>query len=100
MARECRLPGLSAWGRVRDWRMLQIDKMPNVSLYLESEMTPETVAELGADHVLVATGSAWLRDGTGRHFVSPVADGGGGRCADAGRPDGGPPPEGPQRRDL
>ena len=56
MARECRLPGLAAWGRVRDWRLLQIDKMPNVSLYLESDMTAETVAELGADHVLVATG--------------------------------------------
>jgi dimethylamine/trimethylamine dehydrogenase len=71
VARECRLPGLSAWSRVRDWRMLQINKMPNVSLYLESEMTPETIAELGADHVLLATGSEWLRDGTGRHFVHP-----------------------------
>jgi len=71
VARECRLPGLSAWGRVRDWRMLQINKMPNVALYLESEMTPETIAELGADHVLLTTGSEWLRDGTGRHFVHP-----------------------------
>jgi dimethylamine/trimethylamine dehydrogenase len=73
VARECRLPGLSAWGRVRDWRLLQINKMPNVALYLESEMTAETVAELGADHVLVATGAAWRRDGTGRHLVTPAA---------------------------
>ncbi|MGL4294289.1 MAG: FAD-dependent oxidoreductase, partial [Aestuariivirga sp.] len=65
VARECRLPGLAAWGRVRDWRLLQIGKMPNVSLYLESDMTAETVAELGADHVLVATGATWRRDGTG-----------------------------------
>jgi dimethylamine/trimethylamine dehydrogenase len=72
VARECRLPGLSAWGRVRDWRMLQIGKMGNVSLYLESRMTPETIAELGADHVLVATGSTWRRDGTGRHHVKPI----------------------------
>ena len=72
VAKECRLPGLSAWGRVRDWRLLQINKMPNVSLYLESEMTPETIAELEADHVLLATGSAWLRNGTGRHFVNPI----------------------------
>jgi dimethylamine/trimethylamine dehydrogenase len=72
VAKECRLPGLSAWGRVRDWRMLQLDKMPNVSLYLESEMTPETVAELGADHVLLTTGSEWLRIGTGRHVLTPV----------------------------
>ena len=73
MARECRLPGLAAWGRVRDWRLLQIEKIPNVSLYLESEMTPEAVAELGADHVLIATGSTWRRDGTGRHHVKPIA---------------------------
>ena len=71
VAKECRLPGLSAWGRVRDWRLLQINKLPNVSLYLESEMTPETIAELEAEHVLLATGSAWLRNGTGRHFVNP-----------------------------
>ena len=57
VARECRLPGLAAWGRVRDWRVGQIAKMPNVALYLESDMTPETIAELGADHVLIATGA-------------------------------------------
>ena len=76
VALECRLPGLSAWGRVRDWRMLQLAKMPNVSLYLESDMTPETIAELWADHVLLATGSQWLRDGTGRHFLNsrPIAE--------------------------
>ena len=72
VARECRLPGLSAWGRVRDWRMLQIGKMPNVSLYLESEMSVETIAELGADHVLLTTGATWLRDGRGRHFTTPI----------------------------
>jgi dimethylamine/trimethylamine dehydrogenase len=72
VARECRLPGLAAWGRVRDWRMLQIAKMPNVSLYLESDITSETVAEFGADHVLLTTGSQWLRTGTGRHFLSPI----------------------------
>ena len=39
VAKECRLPGLSAWGRVRDWRMGQIAKMANVELFLESRMT-------------------------------------------------------------
>jgi dimethylamine/trimethylamine dehydrogenase len=72
VARECRLPGLAAWGRVRDWRLSQIDKLPNVSLYLESAMTPESIAELAVDHVLIATGSSWLRDGTGRHSPLPV----------------------------
>ena len=72
VAKECRLPGLSAWGRVRDWRLLQIGKMANVSLYLESDMTPEAIADVGADHILVATGSNWRRDGTARHHARPI----------------------------
>ena len=65
VAKECRLPGLSAWGRVRDWRLLQIGKMANVSLYLESDMTPEAIADVGADHILVATGRAPNVEGLG-----------------------------------
>jgi dimethylamine/trimethylamine dehydrogenase len=52
--------------------MGQINKMPNVQLYLESTMTPETVAEFGADHVVVATGSQWRRDGTARHHSKAI----------------------------
>ncbi|MFN0190453.1 MAG: FAD-dependent oxidoreductase, partial [Aestuariivirga sp.] len=66
VALECRLPGLAAWGRVRDWRLGQIAKMPNVTLYLESHVTPELVREFGADKVIVATGARWRRDGIGR----------------------------------
>ena len=72
VARECRLPGLSAWGRVRDWRILQINKMTNINLYLESAMTAETAIELGADHILIATGSTWRNDGTARHHLTPI----------------------------
>ena len=63
VARECRLPGLAAWGRVRDWRLLQIGKMANVDLYLESEMTPIPWREFGADQIVCATGATWRRDG-------------------------------------
>ncbi|MGE0008837.1 MAG: FAD-dependent oxidoreductase [Parvibaculaceae bacterium] len=73
VARECRLPGLSAWGRVRDWRLSQIGKMPDVDLYLESEMTAETALEFGADHIVCATGARWRRDGAGHHQYGPVA---------------------------
>ena len=72
VARESKLPGLAAWGRVRDWRMLQINKMPNVELYLESAMTPETLAEFDADHIVIATGSNWRRDGVARHHNKPM----------------------------
>ncbi len=73
VALESKLPGLAAWGRVRDWRMLQINKMANVELYLESEMTPGTVGEFDADHVVIATGSSWRRDGVARHHTKPIA---------------------------
>jgi dimethylamine/trimethylamine dehydrogenase len=73
VARECKLPGLAAWGRVRDWRLGQIAKMSNVSLYLESAMTPEAIAEVGADHILIATGATWRRDGTGAQLLRPIA---------------------------
>jgi len=77
VARECRLPGLAAWGRVKDWRLGQIAKLPHVSLYLDSAMTAENSAEVGADHIVLATGASWRRDGVGRHHSRPltIADG-------------------------
>ena len=72
MARECRLPGLAAWGRVRDWRLLQIGKMANVSLYLESDLDADQALEFGADHIVCATGATWRRDGVGHHQHLPL----------------------------
>ena len=63
---ESRLPGLSTWARVRDWRVGQIDKLPNVEVFRESRMTADDILEVGADHVQVATGSRWTTDGVGR----------------------------------
>ena len=66
VVRESRLPGLSTWVRVRDWRVGQIDKLPDVEVFRESRMTLDDVLEVGADHVFVATGSHWTVDGVGR----------------------------------
>jgi dimethylamine/trimethylamine dehydrogenase len=57
---ESRLPGLGQWHRVVDYRIGQLRKLPNVSLYPESEMSAADVREFGADHVVVATGARWL----------------------------------------
>jgi dimethylamine/trimethylamine dehydrogenase len=73
VAKECRLPGLAAWGRVRDWRLLQIGKMPNIDLYLESKMSAEQVVEFGADGIVVATGARWRADGVGRYHIKPIS---------------------------
>ncbi|MEO7240038.1 MAG: FAD-dependent oxidoreductase [Sphingomicrobium sp.] len=63
---ESRLPGLSEWARVREWRVTQLERMANVSIYRGSVMEPEHVLEFGARHVAIATGSTWRRDGVGR----------------------------------
>jgi dimethylamine/trimethylamine dehydrogenase len=70
---ESRLPGLAQWARVRDYRLSQINKMPNVALYLDSRMQESDVRAFGADHVLIATGARWRRDGIGRWYPRPIA---------------------------
>ncbi len=62
---ESTLPGLSTWIRVRDWRQQVIAKLPNVAVFPGSEMTAEDIAGFGADHVVLATGAKWRRDGVG-----------------------------------
>ncbi|MBI1386107.1 MAG: NAD(P)-binding protein [Rhizobiales bacterium] len=69
---ESRLPGMAPYARVRDWRISQINAMPNVACYLESRLTPDDILELGADQVILATGSRWLKTGVGRMNFSPV----------------------------
>jgi dimethylamine/trimethylamine dehydrogenase len=66
VAKEARLPGLAEWGRVRDWRVGQINKYRNVNVYLDSVISAQDVIDFGADHVLLATGCHWRRDGFGR----------------------------------
>lgn len=66
VTREARLPGLAEWGRVRDWRVGQIRKLPNVQAYLDSAMSAQDVLDFGARHVVLATGCRWRRDGFGR----------------------------------
>ncbi len=72
VTRESRLPGLAAWARVRDYRVGQIQKMANVEVYRSSRLTAAQVLELGADHVAIATGATWRRDGYGRHLTTAV----------------------------
>ena len=71
-ARESRLPGLSAWGRVRDWRVGQIQKMANVEVFMDSKTRPDQVRETGCSLVATATGAIWRRDGGGRYHEFPM----------------------------
>lgn len=72
VARECRLPGLQSWGRVRDYREAQIKQMPNVEVYFDSELSAQQILEFGFQHVALATGSHWRRDGVGRFHTRAI----------------------------
>jgi dimethylamine/trimethylamine dehydrogenase len=73
VSREARLPGLGAWGRVRDYRVQQLRKMPNVELFRGSRVTADDVLEFGARRVVLATGAHWRRDGVARANLRPIA---------------------------
>ena len=77
--REAELPGLSEWRRVVDWRLTQIEKLPNVTIYPGSEMTAADVLESGIRDVIVATGCIWRCDGVGRTLLSRSPAGRGSR---------------------
>lgn len=63
---ESTLPGLRSWSRVADYRIGQLGKLANVAIYPASPMTADDVLAFGAQHVAIATGSVWRRDGAGR----------------------------------
>jgi dimethylamine/trimethylamine dehydrogenase len=64
--REAALPGLASWIRVRDYRMAQLQKLPNVEIFRGSRVTADEILEFGASRIVIATGSRWRRDGVGR----------------------------------
>lgn len=77
VARECKLPGLSAWGRVVDYRQYQLSQRPDVEIYLESELDAESILEFGFENICIATGAKWRGDGVARQHVTalPISSG-------------------------
>ena len=69
---EQKLPRLSTWGRVIDYRLHGLQQMSNVDMYLSNELAADEIEGFAADHVIVATGATWRRDGTGRNHDEPI----------------------------
>jgi dimethylamine/trimethylamine dehydrogenase len=72
VAAEARLPGLAAWIRVLDYRAQALADMKNVEVFRQSPVSAEDVPEFGFEHVAVATGSTWRRDGVARWHTVPI----------------------------
>jgi dimethylamine/trimethylamine dehydrogenase len=72
VTRESQLPGLAAWGRVRDWRVWQLQQVANAEMYLESPLSGADILDYGIAHVAIATGATWRTDGVGRAHRKPL----------------------------
>jgi dimethylamine/trimethylamine dehydrogenase len=75
-----RLPGLGEWGRVTNYRRIQLDKLRNAEVILGSRLSAHDVSEYGAEIVILATGSTWASDGLSGATMSALPG------ADANRP--------------
>ena len=72
VARESRLPGLASWARVLDYRQQAIGAMPNVEVYRESRMSADDIVGFEFQHIAVAAGATWRRDGVARWHTQPI----------------------------
>jgi dimethylamine/trimethylamine dehydrogenase len=76
--KESRLPGLSEWRRIIDYRETMLKKMDWVKLYPASKLKSHDIIEFSAkdkfefSHIFMATGATWRRDGVARQHRDPI----------------------------
>lgn len=69
---EASLCGLTAWRRVADHRIYDLQRRANAQVFLESPMDVDAVSELNIRHVFVATGAKWRCEGVGRSYRKTI----------------------------
>ena len=67
------LPTLGDWGRVTDWRNIQLDKLDNVEVITGRHLSAADILDYGAQLVIVATGSTWRGDGVQPYQLRVIA---------------------------
>ncbi len=68
-----RMHGMASYQRVVDYRLNALRQMTRVSIYPESPLTVADVLEFDFPTVVLATGSAWRRDGVGPTQRTPLS---------------------------
>jgi dimethylamine/trimethylamine dehydrogenase len=66
------LPGLGEWGRVLNWRAVQLQKLGNIEVITGTKLDAQGVREYGAEIVVVATGARWAADGVNFSTHEPI----------------------------
>ena len=74
VTKESKLPGLSEWIRVRDWRVGQLNKMANVGVFPQNKLDFTDALDMEAQHIIVATGASWRSDGVGRYLATEFSN--------------------------
>jgi dimethylamine/trimethylamine dehydrogenase len=76
MRNIAQLPGLGEWGRVINYRQVQLQKLRNVEVITGQRLDTGAARDYGAEIVVVATGSRWVGDGLNgvSHDTIPGAD--------------------------
>jgi dimethylamine/trimethylamine dehydrogenase len=67
-----RLPTLGDWGRIIDWRAVQLARLPGVQVITGHRLSAAEVLDYGADLVVIATGSEWRGDGIQSGYPDPM----------------------------
>ena len=67
-----RLPGLGEWGRVVDYRRIQLDRLAERRARPGRALDAEAVRDYGAEIVVVATGARWTGDGMNGITRAPI----------------------------
>src|SRR5690348_16330698 len=66
------LPTLGDWGRIIDWRAVQLARLPGVKVITGRSLAAANVLDYGADLVVLATGSSWRGDGAQPGYPDPM----------------------------
>jgi dimethylamine/trimethylamine dehydrogenase len=67
-----RLPGLAEWIRLIDYRKVVAEKLRNLAVVTNKELSIEEILDYGADRVIVANGSHWAGDGLSGITQRPI----------------------------
>ena len=66
------LPGRGEWGRILNWRTIQLGKLANVETLTGLRLDADGVRAYGAEIVVVATGAHWSPVGLNRETHEPI----------------------------
>jgi dimethylamine/trimethylamine dehydrogenase len=64
--------GLGEWARITNYRQIQLDKLRNVEVHLNSRLSAQDVLDYGAEIVIVATGCHFATDGLNPATHAPI----------------------------